>query len=66
MRIDPVKLFCNIHNFWMNFENQWNQILLAHKAFKGLAMRGKTSMGWLFGFKVHLIVNDIGELLVLS
>lgn len=29
MRIDLVKLFCNIHDFWMNFENQWNQMLLA-------------------------------------
>jgi DDE family transposase len=166
MRIDLVKLFCNIHDFWMNFENQWNQILLAqgkrsprrlpclhpsevmtiiilfhisgfrcfknfyngyilrhlhqdfpkcpsyqrfvelkksnvfplycyliscmgqvtgisfvdstslevchpkrigkHKVFKGLAMRGKTSMGWFFGFKVHLIVNDVGELLAFS
>jgi hypothetical protein len=166
MRIDLVKLFCNIHDFWMNFEHQWNQMLLSqrkrsprrlpglhpsevmtiiilfhmsgfrcfknfyngyvlrhlnqdfpkcpsyqrfvelkksnvfplycyliscmgqvtgisfvdstslevchpkrigkHKVFKGLAMRGKTSMGWFFGFKVHLIVNDVGELLAFS
>ena len=28
-----------------------------------LAARGKTSMGWFYGFKLHLIVNDRGELL---
>lgn len=166
MHIDLVKLFCSIHDFWMNFEHQWNQILLSegkrlprrmpslhqsevmtiiilfhmsgfrcfknfyigyvlphlksyfpqcpsyqrfvelkksnlfplycylltlsgdvtgvsfvdstsikvchakrigkHKVFKGLAKRGKTSMGWFFGFKLHLIVNDKGELLAFS
>ena len=34
-----------------------------HKVFKGLATRGKTSTGWFFGFKVHFVVNDRGELL---
>ena len=37
--------------------------IATHKVFAGLAMRGKTSMGWFFGFKLHLIVNDEGELL---
>ena len=31
--------------------------------FDGWATRGKTSMGWFYGFKLHLIVNDEGELL---
>jgi hypothetical protein len=31
--------------------------------FKGLASRGKSSMGWFFGFKLHIIVNELGELL---
>ena len=26
--------------------------------FEGLATRGKCSMGWFFGFKLHLTVND--------
>jgi hypothetical protein len=26
-------------------------------------MRGKTSLDWFFGFKLHLVVNDKGELL---
>lgn len=166
MHIDLVTLFCNIHDFWMNFEHKWNQILLIqgkrppkrqpclhpsevmtivilfhmsgfrnfknfyngyitthlsrdfpkcpsyqrfvelkkshifplycyltsclgsvtgisfvdstslevchpkrirkHRVFRGLAKRGKTSMGWFFGFKLHLIVNDEGELLAFS
>lgn len=34
-----------------------------HKVFNKLARRGKTSMGWFYAFKLHLIVNDQGELL---
>jgi hypothetical protein len=34
-----------------------------HKVFKGLAQRGKTSTGWFYGFKLHLIFNDQGELM---
>ena len=32
-----------------------NQRILIHKTFEGLAERGKYSMGWSFGFKLHLI-----------
>ena len=28
-----------------------------------MAARGKTSVGWFFGFKLHLLVNECGELL---
>jgi len=35
----------------------------SHKTFKGLAAKGKTSTGWFFGLKLHLIVNEKGELL---
>jgi len=31
--------------------------------FRGKAKRGKTSMGWFFGFKLHAIINSKGELL---
>ncbi|MDO5971531.1 IS982 family transposase [Flavivirga aquimarina] len=34
-----------------------------HRVFKGVASKGKSTMGWFFGFKLHLIVNDRGELL---
>ena len=30
---------------------------------KTLLKRGKNSIGWFFGFKLHLIINDRGELL---
>ncbi|MBE9020890.1 IS982 family transposase [Chroococcidiopsidales cyanobacterium LEGE 13417] len=35
----------------------------AHKVFKDLVAWGKNSMGWHFGFKLHLIINERGELL---
>ena len=40
-----------------------NQRIHIHKVFKGIAERGKCSMGWFFGFKLHLICNEKGELL---
>ncbi len=40
-----------------------NRRIPRHKVFEGLAARGKTSMGWFYGFKLHLVVNDRGELL---
>lgn len=42
-----------------------NRRIARHRVFKGLAARGKTSMGWFYGFKLHLLVNDQGELLTL-
>ena len=35
----------------------------SHQVFKDLVGWGKNSMGWHFGFKLHLIINDQGELL---
>lgn len=35
----------------------------SHKTFKGLATKGKTSVGWFFGFKVHLVISHIGEII---
>lgn len=40
-----------------------NQRILIHKTFEGLAERGKCSMKSFFGFKLHLIINDKGEIL---
>lgn len=40
-----------------------NQRIQMHKVFKGIAQRGQCSMGWFFGFKLHLICNEKGELL---
>jgi hypothetical protein len=32
-----------------------------HKTFKGLAQSGKTSVKWFFGFKMHMIINHLGQ-----
>lgn len=40
-----------------------NRRIHSHKVFDGWAKRGKTSVGWFFGFKLHLVVNEQGELL---
>ena len=40
-----------------------NQRIHCHKVFKGIAMRGQCSMDWFFGFKLHLIINEKGEIL---
>jgi hypothetical protein len=40
-----------------------NRRIARHKVFAGLAARGKTSLGWFFGFKLHLVINDRGEIL---
>jgi len=34
-----------------------------NKVFSGLGKIGKSSMGWFFGFKLHLIINERGGLL---
>jgi len=35
----------------------------SHKVFEGLANRGKSSTGWFYGFKLHLAINDKGEII---
>lgn len=40
-----------------------NRRIHGHKVFNQVARRGKTSTGWFYGFKLHLVVNDCGELL---
>ena len=37
-----------------------------HKVFADLAQRGKTSMGWFFGFKLHLVFNTDNEIVALK
>ena len=40
-----------------------NHRIAQHKVFDGVTRRGKSSTGWFFGFKLHLLFNDRGELL---
>ena len=37
-----------------------------HRVFKNLAQIGKTTMGWFFGFKRHLVINERGDLLAFT
>lgn len=40
-----------------------NKRIKRNKVFKNVAELGKSTMGWFFGFKLHLIINDKGEIL---
>ena len=40
-----------------------NQRIYIHKTFHVLASRGRCSQGWFSGFKLHMIINDKGEIL---
>jgi len=37
-----------------------------HKVFEGLAQRGKTSMGWFFGLKLHSVINNKGQIMAVK
>jgi len=34
-----------------------------HRVFEGLAKKSRSSIGWFFGFKLHLVINDRGEIM---
>ncbi len=37
-----------------------------HLVFKDIARRGRTSTGWFYGFKLHLLINHLGEILAVK
>ena len=39
-----------------------NRRIYQHKVFKSYASRGKSSIGWFYGFKLHLVINELGEI----
>ena len=43
-----------------------NRRIHRHKVFDGLAARGKTSMGWFFGLKLHFVINHKGQIVALK
>jgi Transposase DDE domain len=43
-----------------------NRRIHSHKVFAKSARRGKNSVDWFYGFKLHLVINDCGELLNLK
>lgn len=40
-----------------------NKRIKRNKVFDGIAKVGKSTMGYFFGFKLHIVINDKGELL---
>lgn len=40
-----------------------NKRIKRNKTFKDIATVGKSTMGWFYGFKLHLVINDKGEIL---
>ena len=40
-----------------------NKRIKRNKVFKDLAKVGKSTMGWFYGFKLHIVINDKGEIL---
>ncbi|MCC7452538.1 MAG: IS982 family transposase [Crocinitomix sp.] len=40
-----------------------NKRIKRNKVFNGIATIGKSTMGWFYGFKLHLVVNEKGEIL---
>ncbi|MFQ3306839.1 MAG: hypothetical protein ACI8ZF_000071 [Candidatus Midichloriaceae bacterium] len=34
-----------------------------NKVFAGIAKKSKSTMGWFFGFKLHIVINDKGEIM---
>ena len=40
-----------------------NRRIHNHQVFRSVAERGQCSIGWFYGFKLHLIINDRGEIL---
>lgn len=66
--IYALAMACNTQSKGINFIDSTtlvvcnNRRIHNHKVFAGIAKRGKSSMGWFFGFKLHLIINDKGEI----
>lgn len=40
-----------------------NKRIYSHRVFNGIAGRGKSSTGWFYGFKLHIVINDRGEII---
>jgi hypothetical protein len=40
-----------------------NRRIHNHKVLEGIASRGHHSMGWFYGFKLHLVINHDGEIM---
>lgn len=43
-----------------------NKRINRNRVFKGLAMRGKTTMGWFYGLKLHMVINHKGSIVAVK
>jgi hypothetical protein len=43
-----------------------NKRINRHRVFKAMAARGKTTMGWFYGLKLHLVINHQGSIMALK
>lgn len=43
-----------------------NKRISSNRVFAGLARRGKTSMGWFYGFKLHMVINHKGQIMAVK
>lgn len=43
-----------------------NKRISRNRVFKGLAARGKTTMGWFYGLKLHLVINHKGSIVAVK
>lgn len=59
------KYNCNGYSFIDSFplNVSHSRRIHSHKVFHNLATRGKTSVGWFFGFKLHIVINTYGEII---
>ncbi len=48
--------------FYQNHYRNFKHWIARHKVFEGLAALGKTSVDWFYGFKLHIVVNELGQL----
>ena len=56
---------CQSHHLWVDSTMLpvcKNQRIGRHKSMKAIVTRGKSSMGWFFGCKLHLIMNQSGDI----
>jgi hypothetical protein len=68
----PLLLFLRLHSAECNGVSVIDSFALdvchirresQHKLFKHTAQKGKTSVGWFYGFKLHIVVNTQGEII---
>jgi hypothetical protein len=43
-----------------------NKRISRNKVFAGIAERGKSTMGWFFGFKLHVVINNKGQIMAIK